>query len=65
MFSKQALLRLILPLIIEQFLAVMVGMADIMMVSSAGEAAVSSVVDRLTLADLVRRYHEKCPGHNA
>ena len=65
MFSKQALRRLILPLIIEQFLAVMVGMADIMMVSSAGEAAVSSVVDRLTLADLVRRYHEKCPGHNA
>ena len=64
MFSKQALRRLILPLIIEQFLAVMVGMADIMMVSSAGEAAVSSVVDRLTLADLVRRYHEKCPGHN-
>ena len=65
MFSKQALRRLILSLIIEQFLAVMVGMADIMMVSSAGEAAVSSVVDRLTLADLVRRYHEKCPGHNA
>ena len=29
------------------------------------QAAVSSVVDRLTLADLVRRYHEKCPGHNA
>ena len=43
MFSKQALRRLILPLIIEQFLAVMVGMADIMTVSSAGEAAVSSV----------------------
>ena len=48
-FSKQALLRLILPLIIEQFLAVMVGMADIMMVSSAGEAAVSSVA----LVDLI------------
>ena len=28
------------------------------------QAAVSSVVDRLTLADLVRRYHEKCSGHN-
>ena len=49
MFSKQALRRLILPLIIEQFLAVMVGMADIMMVSSAGEAAVSSV----ELVDLI------------
>ena len=42
MFSKQALRRLILSLIIEQFLAVMVGMADIMMVSSAGEAAVAA-----------------------
>ena len=49
MFSKQALRRLILSLIIEQFLAVMVGMADIMMVSSAGEAAVSSVA----LVDLI------------
>ena len=28
------------------------------------QEAVSSVVDRLTLAALVRRYHEKCPGHN-
>lgn len=25
------------------------------------QAAVSGVVDHLTLADLVRRYHEKCP----
>ena len=25
------------------------------------QAAVSSVVDHLTLADLVKRYHEKCP----
>ena len=43
MFSNQALRRLIIPLIIEQFLSVMVGMADIMMVSAAGETAVSSV----------------------
>ena len=49
MFHKQALKKLIIPLIIEQFLAVMVGMADIMMVSSAGEAAVSSVA----LVDLI------------
>ena len=48
-FNKQALKKLIIPLIIEQFLAVMVGMADIMMVSSAGEAAVSSVA----LVDLI------------
>ncbi len=26
------------------------------------QAAVSGVVDNLTLADLVRRYYEKCPG---
>ena len=26
------------------------------------QAAVSGVVDHLTLADLVKRYHEKCPG---
>ena len=43
MFSKSALRKLILPLIMEQLLSVMVGMADIMMVSAAGEAAVSSV----------------------
>lgn len=49
MFSKQALRRLIIPLIIEQFLSVMVGMADIMMVSAAGETAVSSVA----LVDLI------------
>ena len=48
-FGKQDLKKLIIPLIIEQFLAVMVGMADIVMVSSAGEAAVSSVA----LVDLI------------
>ena len=25
-------------------------------------AAINQVVDGITLADLVRRYHEKCPG---
>ena len=49
MFSRKALTKLIVPLVIEQFLAVLVGMADIMMVSSAGEAAVSSVA----LVDLI------------
>ena len=42
MFDNKSLKKLIVPLIIEQFLAVMVGMADIMMVSSAGEAAVAA-----------------------
>lgn len=43
MFSKQDLKKLILPLIIEQILLVAVGMADTIMISSVGEAAVSGV----------------------
>lgn len=42
-FSNRDLVRLMIPLIIEQLLAVTVGMADSMMVASLGEAAVSSV----------------------
>ena len=41
LFSNQQLKRLIFPLIIEQLLTVMVGMADSLMVASVGEAAVS------------------------
>lgn len=43
LFSKKDLRKLIIPLILEQTLAITVGMADTMMISSAGEAAVSSV----------------------
>lgn len=43
LFSNQQLKRLIFPLIIEQLLTVMVGMADSLMVASVGEAAVSGV----------------------
>lgn len=43
LFSNQALVALIIPLIIEQFLAVLVGMADSIMIASVGEAAVSGV----------------------
>ena len=42
LFSNADLKRLILPLLIEQLLAIAVGMADSIMVSSVGEAAVSS-----------------------
>ena len=42
-FSNKVLARLIVPLILEQFLLVSVGMADSMMVASVGEAAVSAV----------------------
>lgn len=47
LFSKKDLRKLIIPLILEQTLTITVGMADTMMISSAGEAAVSgvSVVD--------------------
>lgn len=49
MFDSKQLKRLIIPLIIEQILAVTVGMADIIMVSSTGEAAVSGV----SLVDMI------------
>ena len=43
LFDNRALMALIIPLIIEQMLAVLVGMADSIMVASVGEAAVSGV----------------------
>lgn len=43
MFTRKNLTKLIIPLIIEQMLAVTVGMADSMMVARVGEAAVSGV----------------------
>ena len=51
MFNNKQLKKLIIPLIIEQLLAVTVGMADIMMVARAGETAVSgvSLVDTLNV----------------
>lgn len=49
LFSNQDLKRLIAPLIVEQILAVTVGMVDTMMVSSVGEAATSGV----SLVDMI------------
>lgn len=43
LFSKDDLKRLLIPLLLEQLLVVTIGMADTVMVSSCGEAAVSGV----------------------
>ena len=43
LFSNKDLVRLYVPLIIEQMLAMLVGLADSIMVSSVGESAVSGV----------------------
>lgn len=51
LFDNKALAALILPLIVEQLLAVLVGMADSIMVASVGESAVSgvSLVDNIMI----------------
>ena len=43
LFSNRDLKKLMIPLVIEQLLAVTVGFADTIMVSNVGEAAVSAV----------------------
>lgn len=51
MFSRKDLTRLMVPLLIEQILAVLVGMIDVVMVGVVGEAAVSgvSLVDSINM----------------
>ena len=48
-FTTNELVKLIVPLLIEQLLATTVGMADTMMVSRCGEAAISGV----SLVDMI------------
>ena len=51
LFANHELLTLLWPLIIEQTLSVLVGMADTVMVSSVGEAAISGV----SLVDMINQ----------
>ena len=43
LFSNSDLVKLILPLVVEQLLAITVGMADTIMIAAVGESAVSAV----------------------
>lgn len=43
LFSDQALKTMIIPLVLEQLLVMLVGLADTLVVSHVGEAAVSGV----------------------
>lgn len=52
-FDRKFLIKLVLPLVIEQILAVTVGMADMIMVSGAGETAVSGVSLVNTISNLL------------
>ncbi|HJC06609.1 MAG TPA: MATE family efflux transporter [Candidatus Enterocloster excrementipullorum] len=51
MFTRTQLIKLLAPLIVEQILTVLVGMADVVMVAAVGEAAVSgvSLVDSISI----------------
>lgn len=51
LFPRRALVRLLLPLVVEQLLAMTIGMVDTMMVTTVGEHAVSgvSLVDNISI----------------
>lgn len=65
LFDNKALTALIIPLIVEQLLAVLVGMADSIMVANVGEAAVSgvSLVDNIMvlLINILRHSLQEAP----
>lgn len=61
LFTNRQLLTLLWPLIIEQMLEILVGMADTVMVSSVGEAAIWCVARRY---DQPADHHAvRCAGH--
>ena len=53
MYSRRDLAALIIPLIIDSFLSILIGMADTIMVSTNGEAAVSGVSLVDTISNLL------------
>ena len=55
MFSRKDITKILVPLFIQQILSVLIGMVDSMMVSSAGDAAVSGV-SLVSSLDLVLIY---------
>lgn len=58
LFSNKDLKAMIVPLFLEQLLVMLVGMADTLVVSYAGEAAVSGV--SLVNGGFGRRIHGAC-----
>lgn len=61
-FNRKYLIKLVLPLVVEQILAVTVGMADMIMVSGAGDTAVSGVSLVNTISNLLI-YVIQCTGN--
>ena len=63
LFTSGQLKKLIFPLVIEQLLSVTVGMADTIMITTVGEAAVSgiSLVDNISLL-LIQLMAALCTG---
>jgi len=63
LFTPKQLRKLILPLVVEQLLAMTVGMADTMMLTSVGEAAVSgvSLVDSISNL-IIQVFSALCTG---
>lgn len=59
MFSNVDLRELLVPLIIEQLLNFLMGMADTMMVSNVGSSAISAV----SLVDSIRFHRRKWLRH--
>ena len=59
-FSNAELRKLILPLVVDQFLQAFVGLADSVMVSSVGEAAVSGVSLIDTVMILIINIYGSC-----